>query len=223
MTLAVVGDVGADDVLSAASRMFGASGAPGVDPVVEPEPALTGPRRAHRTLAKAQTHVVLGFPGVTVRDPSRRALEVLSTLLSGQSGRLFMELRDKRSMAYSVSATSLEGVDPGYFATYIATSPEKVDSALQGLREELARVRDVLVGEEELLRAKRYLVGTQQIGLQRNGARAGTMALDACYGLGPERYLRYGDEIDAVTAADVQAIARRIIAFEKEVLVTVGP
>lgn len=223
LTLAVVGDVDTHAVIEAATRAFGASrGAPGT-PEIPHEPPVEGPRRASRTLQKAQTQLILGFPGARVTDPWRRPLEVLATLLSGQSGRLFIELRDKRSMAYSVSATTLEGVDPGYFAVYMATSPEKVDAALAGMRDELQKLKEQPVGKDELLRATRYLVGSQQIGLQRNGARAATMALDACYGLGPERYLRYADEMEAVTADDVLEVARRVIDFGKETLVTVGP
>ncbi|MBL8934674.1 MAG: insulinase family protein, partial [Archangium sp.] len=223
LTLAVVGDVDTQAVLEAATKAFGQSRATPLAPSVPVEPMVEAPRQAKRTLAKAQTQLVLGFPGARVTDDWRRPLEVLSTLLSGQSGRLFIELRDKRSMAYSVSSTTLEGVDPGYFAVYMATSPEKVDAALAGMRAELQKLKDVPVGDDELLRAKRYLVGTQQIGLQRNGARAATMALDACYGLGPEKYLRYADEMESVTANDVLEVARRVLDFGKETLVTVGP
>lgn len=223
LTLAVVGDADTQAVLEAATKAFGQSRGTPLAPSVPVEPLVEAPRQVKRTLAKAQSQLVLGFPGARVTDDWRRPLEVLSTLLSGQSGRLFIELRDKRSMAYSVSSTTLEGVDPGYFAVYMATSPEKVDAALAGMREELQKLKDVRVGDDELLRARRYLVGTQQIGLQRNGARAATMALDACYGLGPEKYLRYADEMESVTADDVLEVAHRVLDFGKETLVTVGP
>lgn len=223
LTLAVVGDVDTKEVVEAATRAFGQSRASAAPPEVPVEPPIEGPRRANKTLARAQSQLVLGFPGARVTDSWRRPLEVLSTLLSGQSGRLFLELRDKRSMAYSVSSSSLEGVDPGYFALYMATSPEKVDAALAGMREELDKLKQARVSDEELLRARRYLVGTQQIGLQRNGARAATMALDTCYGLGPQKYLRYAEEIEAVTAEDVLEVARRVLDFDKETLVVVGP
>jgi zinc protease len=144
-------------------------------------------------------------------------------MLSGQSGRLFLELRDKRSMAYSVSAMSLEGVDPGYFAVYMGTSPEKVAAALAGIRAELSRLTEELVSEAELSRAREHLIGTQAIGLQRNGARAGLMALDACYGLGPEAYREYPQAIARVTAEDVRAVARRVIDWQRCAVAIVGP
>jgi zinc protease len=223
LTLVCVGDVDTAEVLDAARAAFGTSRDNHAPPSVPVEPPVTARREAKRTLARAQTQLVLGFPGLTVTDPKRRVLEVLTTLLSGQSGRLFIELRDKRSMAYSVSATSLEGVDPGYFAVYMATSPEKVEAAVAGMRAELTKLKQEPAGEDELVRAKRYLVGTQQIGLQRNGARAAVMALDTCYGLGPENYLGYAKEIEAVTARDVLELANALIDFDRETLVTVGP
>jgi zinc protease len=210
-------------VLSQAEAAFGESRQRTPPPAVAEEPGWDGPRTARKVLQKAQSHVVLGFPGARVTDSWRRPLEVLSTLLSGQSGRLFLELRDKQSLCYSVSSMSLEGVDPGYFAVYIGTSPEKVEQALAGIRLELSKVRDEKVSLHELERARQHLMGVHEVGLQRNGARAGVIALDVAYGLGPDRYLRYADEIAAVTPEQVQEVARRVIDFDRSALAVVGP
>jgi zinc protease len=200
LTLAVVGDVEIDRVLAGAEAAFGKDkGVAAAPPAVELDPAWTGQREARRNLQRAQSHLVLGFPGARVTDSWRRPLEVMATLLNGQSGRLFMELRDKKSLCYSVSSLSLEGPDPGYFAIYMGTSPDKVDRALDGIKVELERLKQSVPNAEELARAREHLIGVHEVGLQRNGARAGTIALDACYGLPAEGYLRYADEIAAVT------------------------
>ena len=224
LTLVVVGDVDTDEVLSFAERRFGQKTAALTEaPEVPQEGPWDGPRRAHHPLKKAQSHLVLGFMGARVTDGWRRALEVLQTILSGQSGRLFLELRDRRSMAYSVAAMLREGIDPGSFAVYMGTSPEKVESAIDGVRRELTRARDERVSSIELDRAKEHLIGTHAIGLQRNGARAGVMALDTCYGLGPDASSHYAEQIAAVTVDEVRDVARRVIDFEREALVVVGP
>ena len=223
MTLAVVGDVDVDAVLKQAEAAFGKSAGRGEPPAVPVEPAFDGPRALGKKLQKAQSHVVLGFPGARVTDEWRCPLEVLSTVLSGQSGRLFIELRDKQSLCYSVSSMTVEGVDPGYFAVYIGTSPEKVDQALAAIRTELKKVRSELVSPSELDRAKQHLIGVHEVGLQRNGARAGVMALDSAYGLGADRYLRYADEVNAITVQQVQAVAERVIDFQRSALAVVGP
>jgi zinc protease len=117
----------------------------------------------------------------------------------------------------------VEGVDPGYFAAYIGTSPEKLNDAMAGIRTELARVRDERVSEAELARAKQHLIGSNEIGLQRNAARAGLLALDTCYGMNLENFLHYSERIAAVTAEDVQAVARSVIDFNHSALAIVGP
>jgi zinc protease len=224
LTLVVVGDVDTDEVLARADAKFGrAPQSPRPVVTVPQEPGGPFTREAHRALQKAQTHLLLGFPGAKVTDPWRRELEVLQTILSGQSGRLFLELRDKRSMAYSVSAVMMEGLDPGYFGVYIATSPEKVTDALAAMRHELTRLTDELVTEAELHGAQEHLIGTHDIGLQRNGARAGVMALDVCYGRPPDAYLAYGREVSDVTREQVREVARRVIDFQRSALAVVGP
>ncbi len=224
MTLCVAGDVKADRVLALARDVFGRPGrGAAAAPQIAEEPPPDEPRFAKQVLQRAQSHLMLGFPGARVTDPGRHALELLSTILSGQGGRLFLELRDKRSMAYSVSSFAVEGVDPGYFAVYLATSAAKVEAALEGIRAELARVRDEAIGPAELRRAQRHLIGTHEIGLQRNGARAALLALDHCYGIGLENFLHYAEQISGVTAEEVQQVARRIIDFNRSALAVVGP
>ena len=224
LTLAVVGDVHVDEVLALAHEAFGTSrGGARPPPPIPVEPPIEAARTSRRELARAQSHLVLGFHGLRMDDPRRHALDVLTTVLSGQGGRLFLELRDKRSLAYSVSSFTLEGVDPGYVAVYIGTSPEKVDEALAGIREQLARVCDEPIPGDELSRARQNIIGTHEIGLQRNNARAALLALDACYGLGLENFLHYAERIAAVTAEDVRRVARDLIQMERSAFILVGP
>lgn len=191
---------------------------------VPPKPtAPTGPRYGTTIRDKEQAHLLLGFLGVTLDDPRRYPLDVLSSVLGGQSGRLFLELRDKQSLAYSVGAFSLEGLDPGYFAVYIGTSPEKLETAERGIRAELQKILDEPVSEAELARARRYLVGSYEIGMQRASARCSTMALNEAYGIGYDDHAKHADRILAVTADDVRDVARQIIRLDAAVRSIVSP
>ncbi len=176
-----------------------------------------------RHLQKQQAHLVVGFPGSTVGSPDRFSLEVLSTVLSGQGGRLFLELRDKQALAYRVSAFSLEGVDPGYFAVYMACSPENLPAARAGIDRELTKLRDELCPDDELERVKRYLVGSHDIGLQRRSALASTIAFHEAYGQGWDEYLRYAPGILAVTADEVRRTARHFLDPRKAIIALVTP
>jgi zinc protease len=221
--ISVVGDVDPDEVRALVRARFGSQGAlgPALAPQSEERPA--GPRAALRKLEKAQAHLVLGYPGARLTDPERFPLEVLSAVLSGQGGRLFIELRDKKSLAYSITSFSMEGVDPGYFAVYIGCGPAKLSEALAGIRAELARVRESAPSEDELARARTHLIGTHAIGLQRNSARAAVCAFDECYGLGADASVRYAERVAAVTAEGVLAVARRFLDPRVEVIALVAP
>jgi len=222
--LSIVGDVDPAGVRRLASKHFGAhrSGSPvELRPPEEERPS--SPRRAVKKLAKAQAHLVLGFLGARLSDPLRWPLEVLSAVLSGQGGRLFVELRDKRSLAYSVTGFSVEGVDPGSFAVYIGCGPEKLTESLEGIRRELDRCRHSPPTPAELDRARTHLIGTHAISLQRNSARAAVYAFDEAYGLGADFSSRFAEHVGAVTSADVLAAAQQVLDPRGEVIALVAP
>lgn len=221
--LSFVGDVDPDEIIDLVVDQLGVSTAEAAPPPsvpVEPEPREA--RVARLVRARAQAHLVTGVRGLTLSDEDRFPLDVLSTALSGQGGRLFLELRDKQSLCYSVSAFSTEGIEPGSFAVYMGTSPDKVDRALSGIESLLDEVREHGISASELERSKRYLVGSHAIGLQRLGARGSSMALNELYGLGHLVHRRYPQHIEAVTLEDVRRVARRLLSAPR-VTSIVGP
>jgi zinc protease len=224
MVLAVVGDVDPARVKEKFQQLFGGAArrAPRViDPPREPE--RTAPEDAYLALNKQQAHLVVGYPGATMRSKDRAALEVLASLLSGQGGRLFLELRDRQGLAYQVGAYSLDGIEPGYFAVYLSTSPEKVQTSLSAIGEQLRRLRDRPVSAADLKRVQRYLVGSYEISLQRRATLASLLAFNECYGLGYQAYLRYVDQVMAVTVEKLQQVARKYLDDRKRVLAVVKP
>ncbi len=186
------------------------------------------PRPARRlsvrpNAAKQQAHLAVGFLGARLHDPARFALDVLATIMSGQSGRLFLELRDKQSLAYSVSGMHVEGLDEGYFTLYMGTSPDKVDQALAGLYHEIDKLRQGGVGDEELDRAKQSLAGSFAIGLQHRSSRAATLCLNELYGLGREAYRGQIDSLLAVTKEQIRDVAQRFLDIDHCVEVVLAP
>jgi zinc protease len=222
MTVTIVGDVDVDDALARAMRRFGGKRVAAKAPDVK-APAFDGPKEVYRFLDRQQAHLVIGFPGATVDAKDRFALEVLVAVLGGQSGRLFTELRDKQALVYRVSAHSVEGVDPGFVAVYLACAPDKLEAAVTAVRGELARVRDAAPSAEELERAKTYLVGSHQIAMQRRAAIANAIAYHEAYGLGWQSWAGYDDEIRAVTGADVLAAAQTYLRADRAITATVRP
>jgi zinc protease len=171
---------------------------------------------------KQQSHIVYGFPGLTLKDPERYALQVMQAVLAGQGGRLFIELRDKASLAYSVSPMRMEGLEGGYFGAYIGCSPEKSATALKMMKIEFDKLVSVLIGEDEMDRARRYLIGKHDIELQRNSNITSSILFDHIYGIDFLETYKFGDKIRAVTASQVQRLAKSI--FEKPAVISlVGP
>jgi len=170
---------------------------------------------------KEQTHIILGYPGLSLTDPDRYALQVIQSVLAGQGGRLFLELRDKNSLAYSVSPLRMEGLERGYFGAYIACSPDKTEKAIQMMRAEFKKLQQNAVPHDELERAQRYLIGRHDIDLQKNSAVAGAVLFDDIYGIPYDETFRYGEKINSVTSERVMALAQKLFS-RPEVLSVVG-
>jgi len=174
------------------------------------ETRATGIRESTLIKERAQAHLVIGFRGLTLDDPDRYVLELISQMLAGQGGRLFLELRDRQSLAYTVSASNVEGLAPGHFTIYIATAPEKLERARAGILEEIERLTREAPDRDSLERAIRYGTGSFAIHSQRNHSRAAHIALDSVYGLGPDFTASYPTALRRVTPDDVLRVARRI-------------
>lgn len=171
---------------------------------------------------KEQTHILYGFHGLSLSDKDRFALQIMESILSGQGGRLFIELRDKASLAYSVSPIKMEGIETGFFGAYIGCSPEKSETAVKMMRIEFDKLMNTLVPAEELQRSKNYLMGRHDIDLQKNSSVASSITFSALYGLPIDEVFDYGKFINSVTATDVQRLAQKIFS-QNGVLVAVGP
>jgi zinc protease len=215
LVIAVAGDVDPDaTALGLTARLADLDGVAFTAPFPPLEDAPREIRRAQLVKDREQAHLVIGFRGIAVDDEDRFALDVISQLLAGQSGRLFLELRDKQGLAYTVTATSVEGVAPGYFAVYIATAPEKLAAAREGLLGELRRLVDGPPSAQDLEAARRHLIGSFVIDRQRNAVHAAHTSLNALYGLGPDAAAEYPERIRAITPEEVLRVARRIVDLD---------
>ncbi len=181
-------------------------------------PAIPVRQKAYAHKALTQNHLVAGFPGVDLYHPDRFPLEIASRILDGQSGRLFLDLRDTQGLAYHVSCFSLEGLAPGSFVSYMVTRPEEGERAMQGLLSHFARLRDTPPSEEEVERTKQYMIGTHDLGLQRNSAIAAAAFFGDLYGIGWNSYMRYRKALESVTPDDIKRVARKY--FQPHLLIT---
>jgi zinc protease len=186
------------------------------------EPALNGPRWVDRALGREQVHIITGGLGLRFADPERYAMRLATNVLGGQSGRLFIELREKRSMAYSVAPISMEGIERGYIGTYIGCSPSKKDEAIAGIKKVMEDLANKGPSESEMRRAKEYYLGRRAMDLQGDGSLAGYYALETVYDLPVRTEAEILKSIEAVTAKQVKDFVRKYFVENNAVTAVVG-
>ena len=156
---------------------------------------------------KAQTALVLMFPGPSRRDDARFATAMIAGVASGLGGRFFDELRDKQSLGYTVHAFANERALAGSFVAYIATSPEKEEVARRGLLAEFAKLREQPVTARELDQAKSYALGVHAIRQQSGGAVLGEMVDAFLFGRLAELE-EFDGRVRGVSAEEMREVAR---------------
>jgi zinc protease len=156
---------------------------------------------------KAQSAVAMVFRGPARRGPDRRAAEVWAAVASGLGGRIFEALRERRSLAYSVMASSWQKGRAGALVTYIATSPEREEEARAAMLAELQGFASQPVSSEELTQAINYLAGQAEVRRQHATAVAGDVLEAWLVGCGLEELKEPGADYRKVTAAQVQQVA----------------
>ena len=174
------------------------------------------------TKDKAQSSIILGYRGLTLKGKNRFALEVLEAVLSGQGGRLFLELRDKASLAYTVAPFSFTGHNGGLFAIYIGCSPEKGRLAIDMIRAEIQKLCEHLISEEEVQRAKKYLIGHYNISLQKNSSLSSAIFFREIYKISYKEVFNYAKHIDLVTCQQLFDLSQELFS-QPEILVAHGP
>jgi zinc protease len=160
---------------------------------------------------KAQAAFAMIFPGPSRREQDRIAAEVWAAVASGLGGRMFEALRDRRSLAYTVLASSWQRGRAGALITYIATSPEREQEARAAMLEELERFTQTLVSPTELEQAVNYLAGQAEVGRQSGGALAGEILEAWMIGNGLGDLESPGAAFRAVTEDEVMRVARRYL------------
>jgi predicted Zn-dependent peptidase len=173
-------------------------------------PRQTAPRRVVEDRPIEQGHLNLAIPGLSRRHPDRYALSVLNAILGeGMSSRLFLNIREERGLAYAVDSSLSLLEDTGVLTIYAGVDPERAPEALQAILDELDRLRTEPVPETELNKAREYLKGRLVLGMEDSFSRAAWVAYQALFLESIKTPAEVLQDYDAVTAADVLAVAHR--------------
>lgn len=207
IVVAAAGSVDHDELVERIARaQVERVGAPLPAPVVPPTPTPAVTRFLKKDTE--QVHVCLGGPGIARDDERRYTLRVLDTILGGtSSSRLFQEVREKRGLAYSVYSFQSLFAHAGQVGLYLGTRPDNVKAALGVVGDELARVRETPVSEDELERAKENVKGRVVLALESTAARMNRLGSSVLAGLPLLSVDEMIERIDAVTIDGVGELA----------------
>src|SRR6202030_2375612 len=215
LVISAAGNVTHDQVLKLVQREFG-SMKPTGPAESDGAPHTRAPIHLETKRDLEQVHLCIGVPSVPLGHEDRFAVAVLNNLLGGgMSSRLFQNIREKQGLAYAVFSELTPYSDAGMMTIYAGTAKETVGQVIDLVVKEFRDLKEALVTEEELLRAKNHLKGSLMLSLESTSSRMSNLARQELY----FRRFYSLDEIlagiETVTREEIQAIAREFFRPEQ--------
>jgi zinc protease len=207
-TIALVGGIASlEDAIDRLSRAFGdwtneipePTDAPPVDPLSETS-------RATRVIrGKSQADISIGFPTLPRKHEDYYALQVANLILGqlGLMGRLGAEVRDKNGLAYYATSSLSGGISNSLWSARAGVDPSNIGRAIEGIDQELRRIRTEPVTDDEFNDAKSYLIGSLPLGLESLGGVTDLLLTLERFGLGLDYLDRYPEIIRSLTKDDL--------------------
>ena len=203
-----------------------------LDLPVKPQSKFTPFKNSKQTKAKVnifykktdQANLILGVEGFDRYDDKRYAGDILSVILGeGMSSRLFIQVRERRGLAYRINASSNSYADTGTFTAYAGLKIEKVYEGLEVIYAELMRTVMEKVSEDELKKAKEMIRGRIAIQSESTNFLAEYFGTNFVLERKIETFEEYLQRVEKVTVADVQNIAKQLFVKENFNLQVIGP
>jgi zinc protease len=222
--VAAVGDITPADLAKALDQVFGPLPAGG-DMAETPQTTVDGLGRIEIVpMDVPQTALRYGAPGLFRTDPDYIPAEIVNHILGGSAftSRLFMEVREKRGLAYGVSSSLVPLKRAAFHAGGTATKNDRVAESLTVMRAEMASLASHGPTEEELGEAKDYLVGSYPLRFDTSSKIAGQLLSFMINDLGIDYAERRNALFKAVTMADARRAAERLYGEGRLLVVAVG-
>lgn len=223
IVVSVSGDIDLDALIAQLSSWESPLEEQSFDAPIIHNPAPVDSKRVDVEHPRKQAIVIVSYPGLERDHDDVAALSVLTSLMSGQGGRLFGTLREQRSLAYSVSMSSMSQEKAGILYAIMETSPLKIEEAVEGMREELARLIREPLSEEDVARARARIAGQMKVGLQRSSSRAFITLRDELLKRGYRYGLEFPQRVAEVNAQAIRDLAERLIRVDREIVVVARP
>lgn len=171
-----------------------------------------------------QVQLMLGFPGFSYNHKDAHSLMVLSVIMGGtMSSRLFIQIRERKGLAYRVRAMSESFEDTGYFAVQAGLDKQRIYEALEAIKDELVLVKKKGVTGEELRRAKDNIRGRLILKFERPSSYLSYLMSQEILTNRIDDLEQMLSKIERVKLKDVKRVAQRIISWRKANLALIGP
>lgn len=189
-----------------------------------PAPLAQEPVVKVRRRRGEQVHVLVGVRCPSYLDQRRWALDILNTVLGeGMSSRLFLELREHQALAYDIHSFAARFRDSGAFAIYMATQPDRVDTAVRAALHEVGRLVQETLGPAELERTKTQIEGRLRLQLEGTSSMAEFLGHQAALTGSVMSAAEVIRAVWSVSAEEIQALAETLFAKSGWRLAAVGP
>jgi zinc protease len=223
--IAVTGDITANEIKASLEKeLTGLSGT--VSPQPEP-PAPSVASGFHLKLidrSVQQANIMMGFGGVARSNPDYYRLQVMNYILGGGgfSSRLMQIVRSKGGLAYSIGSEFEPGKFPGSFTVSLQTKNQSSNQAIDLILQQLRKIQEEPVSDEELDGAKKFLIGSFPLKIDKQSGIASFMLQVELYGLGLDYAEKYPKLIEAITKEDVQRAAKEYLHPDSVIVVAVA-
>ena len=222
LTITAAGNLKHDQLVRLVREEFDSLGA--TEPVPVPPKPNTHARLTLRNKKELeQVHLIMGVPAYPVNHEQRFTAYVLNTLLGGgMSSRLFQNIRERQGLAYSVYSDLGSYSDTGCLSIYAGTSLEATRNVVESVLKEFRSLKNDLVPDEELRRAKDHLKGSLMLSLKSTSSRMSNLARQEMYF---HRFFTMDelvDRVEAVTAEEVRGVAQNLFDAKQIALTVLG-
>jgi zinc protease len=187
---------------------------------------ITQTKRTYIPLhGKSQSDIVLGVPGPSRFSTDYQAASLVNSVLGqfGMMGRIGKTVREELGLAYYAYSQVDGGFGPGPWSISAGVNPANVELAIDRIREEVARLANEPVSEDDLADNQAYYVGHLPLQLESNEGIAGSLKNIETYNLGLDYLVNYPDTIKSLTRADLQAAAKHYLNPDALVIGVAGP
>ena len=214
MVLFVLGNVSTQQVISAAEKELGEiSSATSTTSATSTASATTRTYRRHTH----QTHIMLGSHAYPIGHPKQLTMYLLNNILGGgsMSSRLYLSLREKHGLVYSIDSQAVPLSDTGYWNIYLACEPQHKDQCLELCHKELQQLRDTALTSAQRQRALRQLEGQRAISAENQENNALAMAKQMLYHHHAPAWQETFAKVKEITPAQLQEVANEVFAPDK--------